>query len=173
LHCTNSPESLEPSAAEENVNLDIEDQTNERRYFRDSHGQCHVNPYITKDGIFWIKPICNHPMKRLSDTIGDFITKTQWKSYSELHIVPEVGKKCFVKHERDWCRGLIEKVHEDACIIRNLDSGNGKQYSLENVYPHRRLTHSSSSETNMNFQIPKYLGIRCAISRESVRLNHK
>ena len=36
LHCANSPESLEPSAAEENLNLDIKDQTNERREYKKS-----------------------------------------------------------------------------------------------------------------------------------------
>lgn len=171
LQCIVSPESMDPSATEENFNLDVEDQTSERRYYRDDHGICIVNNHIDQDGIFWIRPICNHnDIKQLSFFIGQFITKTQWKSYSELHIRPAIGKKCFFReatHKNDWARGLIESSYEDAALIRNLDTGRGHYHQWENIYPHRRLT---SSNSNVPVHIPKYLAIRCVISREPVKL---
>lgn len=174
LQCIVSPESLDPSAVEENLNLDIENQTSERRYFRGDHGTCFVNYHITPDGIFWIKPNCrSDDINKLCFFIGQFITKTQWKSFSELHILPDIGKKCFFREgtgKAEWARGVIEDVFEDAALIRNLDTGNGRTYQWENVYPHRRLTNSNS---NVPFQIPKYLAIRCAISREPVKLTKK
>ncbi len=92
--------------------------------------------------------------------------------FSELHILPYNNKKCFFRdRDNEWKRGFIEFVNQEDCRIRDLDFGNLKRILFENVYPHRRL--SSFSDNPEDFKIPKYLAIRCVLSRNSARLDNK
>ncbi len=157
---------------DDNHNLDLEDQTDERRFYQNRAGTCRVDNKITPSGIFWIRPITidqqqdRFDFKKLSNLIGNFITKTQFKSFSELHIVPEANKKCFFRdRENEWRRGLIESVNQEDCRVRDLDFGSFKRVLFDDIYPHRRLS------TTDEFRIPKYLAIRCALSRDKVRLD--
>jgi hypothetical protein len=149
-------------------NLDVKDQKDNNRYFQDRDGICRVDENISSSGIFWIRPLVGNTIfKNISRLIGDQMAKTHAKSFAELQITPEKDKKCFFLFQtkngngKEWNRGFIEDVQEYVCQIRNLDRGNRIKTHLNHVYPH------SHSE----IQQPKYLAIRCSISRESVQVN--
>jgi len=192
--CVLKPEPCQQSndsTLDEKQNLDIDDQTDERRHFKARHGVCRVDSNIDTNGIFWIRPLTQNKsnpnstshgnFRKLSKFIGDFLTKTQWKSFSELHIVPESNRKCFFRFRNEWSRGYIEEVRQDDCKVRDLDFGNLAIVSYESVYPHRRLTNTVSPCSNVqksqeykeSFNIPKYLCIRCCISRDPLKLSRR
>lgn len=79
--------------------LDVIDQSDEHRLHVPRQGRCHVLG-LSQDGMFWIRPILSEHSRRildsLSDQIGMFITRTQFKSFGELAMRPALYSKCFV-----------------------------------------------------------------------------
>lgn len=167
-----------------NENLDIEDQIDERRFYKSREGSCYVTTTISPYGVFWIRPVVPHALFRefeeLSKFIGEFIRRTNYKSYDELKVEPEVNKKCFVRaynlnNQLEWCRGFIEKVYNtrETCRVRLMDKGSSRDSSFQDVYPHRRLDLNQIAKThNLNAKLNdydihglklNYLGIRCCL----------
>lgn len=80
--------------------LDVIDQSDENRLHVSRSGRCHTNS-VAADGTFWIQPVLadlqtSRLVDSLSDQIGNFITRTQFKSFGELAMRPNLYSKCFV-----------------------------------------------------------------------------
>lgn len=108
---TNNQCILLPSTSEENVPagialddlssiLDVLDQRDEHRLYPERSGNCHVCT-IEQSGIFWIRPKRDDTLaqviKSLSDQIGSFIRRTQFKSFGEMGVRPNIYSKCFFR----------------------------------------------------------------------------
>ncbi|CAF0718225.1 unnamed protein product [Brachionus calyciflorus] len=169
-------------------NIDVEDQISERRFYKMSSGTCHVTTSVSTQGIFWIrpfiKPSLNEEFEKLSKLIGDFIRRTNYRSFGDLKIEPEIYKKCFVKctlkknSEPGWFRGFIEKTFKDKemCRVRLMDNGYSRELSYNDIYPHRRLDLNSLhnprekdafNDTDNHGLKLNYLGIRCCLFQNS------
>ena len=92
----------------------------------------------------------------MSANLGEYITKTQWKSYGLINITPNVGRKCFVRvvtsqAHVEWFRGQIEWIVPNVAprkyIVRILDYGYTVESCINDIYPHRRFS-SDSNHTN-------------------------
>jgi hypothetical protein len=106
---------------------------------------------------------------RMSDAISNLISNKHYHSYSKLHILPEVNKKCFVqvdenrnnKSYQPCYRGMIEKVDKkhECCQVRMLDYGFFRNVPFYNMYPHKRLQDGTAKL--------HYRAIRCLLQPDA------
>lgn len=123
----------------------------------------------------------------LSKLIGNFITRTAYKSYDELDIVPEENKKCFAavsqSNRVQWYRGYIERVYRNTeqCTVRLMDKGCARDLFYTDIYPHRRLDlnqiakshdlNKKFTEYNNHGLKLNYLSIRCCLFQNANKCN--
>lgn len=177
--------------------MDIIDQADERRLHRSREGTCRIMSQLGRHGSFWIKPHLDIQMSRelddLREFIGEFIRKTQYKSYGELKLVPEIWRKCFIRHTKstqpknvqnttkssyhqnaechiEWDRGFIEEVNrsKEVCFVRLMDAGRQVEVPYQDIYPHRRLDLNQFAKQH-NYPMTQssfklnYAAIRCCL----------
>ena len=142
---------------------------------------------MDSNGVFWIKPYSLEAIRKyddLSNCIGEFITKTNYRSFSaDCGLVPSPNKKCFAKILGKkgplFYRGFIESVNtaDETCQVRLMDVGRACTVKFFDIYPHRRVDDllglHANEHKDTSFLKCKYLAIRCCLSAQVKSFSHK